>query len=355
MEPKKRKQTYEPSTAIKSHKIPGKEHPYSNYISWAYMKQLREHNDTRKVYDVNPYVEVFQFEKNFYGLFTHNIDGAGDVWMYLIIGPEKAMLIDTAYGLGDLEGLVNEITGGMPFIVVNTHTGPDHCLGNFRFDTVYCHEYEVWSIRNKCSKTCFDYLFDENGNCKWIEFDKNDLPIYKDFELVGVPDGHIFNLGEDYEVELLWTAGHAAGHAMYLDKKNRILISGDDLIAATNGVGNGPRPGDPYGKYSTIEAYYHQMKKVALRNDEYDYIYGGHFAVGLESNVIVDVVETAGKILEDPQAYDFKKERRMMNGGTRIIYCKNIPNFTMLSYNPEKGVYMDKAQEIVDTYAKEHQ
>lgn len=351
MELKKRKQTYEPVTDIKSRKVPGKEHPYSNYISWAFMKQLREHHDTRKVYDVNPYVEVFQFEKNFYGLFTHNIDGAGDVWMYLIVGPEKAMLIDTAYGLGDLKGLVNEITGGMPFIVVNTHTGPDHVLGNFRFDTVYCHEYEVWSVRNKCSKNCFDYLFDEDGNCKWINFDKKDLPEYRDYELIGVPDGHIFNLGEDYDVELIWTAGHAAGHAMYLDKKNRILVSGDDLISATNGVGNGPRPGDPYGKYSTIEAYHNQMRKLALRNDEYDYIYGGHFAVGLESNVIIDIVETAAKILEDPQNYDYKKERKRAQG-TVTICCKYVPNFTVISYNPEKGVYMDKAQEIVDEYAR---
>lgn len=354
MELKKRKQIYEPKTNIKSKKIPGQEHPYSNYISWAFLKQIREHNDTRKVYDVNPYVEVFQFEKNFYGLYTHNIDGKGDVWMYVIDGPEKAMLIDTAYGLGDLEGLVKEITGNKPFIVVNTHTGPDHCLGNFRFDTIYCHEYEVWSIRNKCSKNCFDYLFDENGNCKWIEFDKNDLPEYKDFNLIGVEDGFTFHLGDGYDIELVWTAGHAAGHAMFLDKQNRILISGDDLIAATNGVGNGPRPGDPYGKYSTIEAYYQQMKKIALRIDEYDYIYGGHFAVGLESNVIIDVVETAGKILENPNDYDIKKERRMMNG-MRTVYCKNIPGFTTISYNLEKGVYMDKAQQIVDEYQKTHQ
>jgi len=131
---------------------------------------------------------------------------------------------------------------------------------------------------------------------------------------------------------------------MFLDKKNRILISGDDLIAATNGVGNGPRPGDPYGKYSTIEAYYHQMKKIALRNDEYDYIYGGHFAVGLESNVIIDVVETAKMILDNPDCYDYKKERQTLWGIKTLCY-KTIPGFTSISYNPETGVYMDKTLE----------
>ena len=114
-----------------------------NQISWAYMKELREHNKTRKIFDINPYVEVYQFRENLYGLFTENCDGMGDVWMYLIIGPENAMLIDTAYGLGDLKGLVDKITGGKPIIVVNTHEHYDHAYGNCRFDKVYCHEYLV--------------------------------------------------------------------------------------------------------------------------------------------------------------------------------------------------------------------
>ena len=50
-----------------------------NQISWAFMKELREHNKTRKIYDINPYVEVYQFRDNLYGLFTENCDGAGDV------------------------------------------------------------------------------------------------------------------------------------------------------------------------------------------------------------------------------------------------------------------------------------
>lgn len=345
----KRKQNWFPNSGNKAKYL--KTRPFSNYISWAMLKQMREHNDNRKIYDVNPYVEVFRFRENFYGLFTLNLDGAGDVWMYLIDGPEKAMLIDTAYGLGDIKALVDEITGGKELIVVNTHTGPDHCLGNFRFDTIYCHEYEAFSIRKKCSPDCFDYLFDENGNNIFVQFDKEDLPVYKDFELIPVEDGHLFNLGGDYEIELLWTAGHAAGHAMYLDKQNRILITGDCLIPATNSVGNGPRPQDPYGKYSTIEAYYYQMKKVAERIAEYDYLFGGHYGVEFESNVIVDVVETAKKILDDPQSYDYKKEKRTADGKTRVIYCKEIPNFSCISYTM-RGVYMDEAQKIVDEMLK---
>ena len=212
-----------------------------NQISWAFMKQLREKDKTRKVYDCNPYIEVYQFRDNMYGLFNQNCDGAGDVWMYLIIGPEKAMLIDTAFGLGDMKALVDEITGGMPIIVVNTHSHFDHAYGNCRFERAYCHEYEA-PIIEKQNEHMWDYLFDENGNNIWLEFDKNDLPKFKKYEVIGVPDGHIFNLGGGYEVELIWLGGHAPGMAGYLDKKNRIIFMGDDLCSDVSGVASGPGP-----------------------------------------------------------------------------------------------------------------
>ena len=74
--------------------------------SWAFMKMLREQDRTKKVYPVDPYVEVYQFRDNLYGLLTESADGMGDPWMYLLIGPEKAMLVDTGFGIGNLKGLV---------------------------------------------------------------------------------------------------------------------------------------------------------------------------------------------------------------------------------------------------------
>ena len=313
---------------------------HQNHISWAYMKELRENDKTMKVYDINPYVEVYQFRENMYGLFNQNCDGAGDVWMYLIIGPEKAMLVDTAYGLGDIKGLVDEITGGMPLVVVNTHTGPDHVLGNVRFDTVYCHEYEVENIKNKCKPSAWDYLFDENGNNIWLQFDKEDLPEYKEFELIGVPDGHIFNLGEDYDVELVWTAGHAPGHAMFIDKKGRTIFAGDDVCSDVIGCGAGERPGIIFSKeYGNIESYRDCLERLVNRLDEFDYIFPGHFAVNLENSLFIDILETLNLIVNNPDDYDFKEERAGGNGGPKKnrMY-KYINGFGTVAYSPN-GVY----------------
>ena len=110
------------------------------YLDAAWINNLRENNKTKKIYDVDPFVEVYQFRENFYGLLTNLLDGHNNfVWMYLIIGPEKAMLIDTSFGLGNLKGLVDEISNGKPVILANTHCSCDHSYGNCQFDKAYGH------------------------------------------------------------------------------------------------------------------------------------------------------------------------------------------------------------------------
>jgi len=310
-----------------------------NQMSWAYMKMLRETDKTMKIYPVNPYVEVYRFRDNMYGLFNQNCDGMGDVWMYVIIGPEKAMVIDTAYGLGNLRGLVDEITGGMPLIVANTHTGPDHVLGNVHFDTVYCDEYEIENIRNKCRPGAWDYLIDKNGNNIWLQFDKKDLPKYKDFQLIPVPDGHVFNLGGDYNVELVWTAGHAPGHAMFLDKKGRNLFAGDDVCSDIIGCGGGPRPGSVNSQYSNLSTYRDCLARLVKRLDEFDYIFPGHFMVNLENSLLLDILDTLNAIIKNPDCYDYKIERVNGQTGAKTARMhKYIKGFGTIAYT-ENGVY----------------
>lgn len=309
-----------------------------NAISWAYMKMLREGNKTCKVYDVNPYVEVYQFRDNLYGLFNQNNDGAGDVWMYVLVGPEKAMVIDTACGLGDQRALIDEITGGMDFIVVNTHLGPDHSFGNARFERVYCHEYEVENIKGRVKPGMFDFLFDENGNNIWLQFDKKDLPEYRDYELIGVPDGYIFNLGDDYDVELIWTGGHAAGHAMFLDKKGRTLFAGDDVCSDVIGCGSGPRDGMHFNQYRNIQTYRDCLEKLVSRIDEIDYLFPGHFMVNLESHLLLDILDTLNSIVRNPNEYDYMIESVDGSGRTQRRMHKFVKGFGTVAYT-ENGVY----------------
>lgn len=309
-----------------------------NYISWAYMKELRERDKTRKIYEVNPYVEVYQFRDNLYGLFTQNCDGAGDVWMFLIVGPEKALLIDTSFGLGDLKALVNELSGGKPLLVANTHGHVDHSYGNCRFEKVYCHEYEVPALK-KQNEHMFDYLFDEDGNNIWLEFDRQDLPVYESYEIVGVPDGYTFDLGGGHEVELCWLGGHAPGNAGFLDKKNRIFFPGDDLCSDVSGVGSGPRPGVANGQYMNIRTFRDNLEKVVKRMDEFDYVFPSHFMVNIEGGVLASELETCDEILKNPENCDYKAMSISPSGGpARERMFKYIKGFSVLAYTMN-GIY----------------
>ena len=306
-----------------------------NAISWAWMKEVREHDKTRQVLDADPYIEVYQFRDNLYSLFHPNCDGMGDVWMHLIIGPEKAMLIDTGYGLGDIKALVYELSGGKDLIVVNTHDHFDHAYGNCRFDKIYCSEFLVPYLENQHAHM-WDYLFDDFGNNIWLEFDRKDLPVFRPYEIVGVPDGYTWDLGGGYEVELIFTGGHAAGHAAYLDKHNRILFTGDNICSDVSGCGaiNTFRGHGPYQEYTQLPFYRDRVKCLVDRIDEYDYIFPQHFMLNLENNLMPKVLKALDEIIADPEHPDYKTVKYGKDRDTCMVrYFKYIEGFSVIGYN----------------------
>lgn len=296
---------------------------------WAYMKLLRSQNKTKRVYPVNPYVEVYQFRDNLYGLLTESADGAGDSWMYLIVGPKKAMLIDTSFGIGDLAALVKALAPEKELIVVNTHGHFDHAYGNCQFDRVYCHEYEVPSLQRQ-DEHIWDYLFDEKtGRGIWSDFDRGDIVPFKPYEVVGCKDGYRFDLGDGYEVELVHLGGHTPGHAGFLDRQDRIFFAGDDIVSMRVGV-SGPRPGLPFGEYATVNTLCGQLEKLVARLQEFDHVFPSHFVVDLENAVVQAMCEACHAVLEDPVGHSHYSR----GSGAGIRYFRYVEGLGTLSYTP---------------------
>lgn len=292
--------------------------------SWAYMRALRQFGATRNVYPVNPYVEVYRLRDNVYGLLTENIDGMGDPWMYLILGPEKAMLIDTGFGLGDLKGLCGQLSGGRELIVVNTHGHPDHAGGNAQFDKVYCHELDVPMIARQ-NPGMWDYLFensDRQGRGIWSEFDEKDLIPYQDYTLVGCPDGFCFDLGGGYEVELIHMGGHSAGSCAFLDKGGQGLYIGDDLISMRVGV---------MGGKGSLRTMRDGFAKLAARKGEFAHVYSGHFVTDLENTTVDAMLEACNAICADPvgnASYSMKTHRG-------VQYFRYVEGLGTIAYSEE--------------------
>lgn len=289
---------------------------------WAFMRELRTHNKTKQILPVDPYAEVYQFRDNLYGIFMENIDGKGDVWSYLIIGPEKAMLIDTGFGLGDLQGLCDELTSGKPLIVVNTHFHPDHAGGNPQFEKVYALEQDAERLRANMGKPILnDKIINADGSFRYVRFDPDDLIEVTDYEVVDIQDGTTFDLGAGYCIETIRLAGHAKGQAAFLDHHNRTLFPGDDIIAMRVGLG---------GSFADLVEFRERMTYLATRIDEFDGIFPGHFIVDLDSNCVQDMVDTLDEILANPQGYDYTE---MSNRGT--TYCKYVKGLGVIGYHLE--------------------
>lgn len=60
----------------------------------------------------------------------------------LIVGRERALLIDTGYGLRDIRPVIRQITD-LPLVVINSHVHTDHTGCNSAFETVYVPKGEM--------------------------------------------------------------------------------------------------------------------------------------------------------------------------------------------------------------------
>jgi glyoxylase-like metal-dependent hydrolase (beta-lactamase superfamily II) len=236
-----------------------------------------------------------------------------------------------------VHSLAAEISGGKPLLVANTHEHFDHAYGNCRFEKVYCHEYLVPYLETQ-NEHIWDYLFDEYGDNIWVEFDRNELPKFRKHEIVGVADGYKFDLGGGHEVELMYQGGHSAGHAAYIDTKNRIVFTGDNVICDTSGCGsvNVTRPG-PHSENTALKAYGANLKRLIDRVDEYDYVYPSHFMVDVEKSVLPNMLATIDGILADPENCDYRTESYAKGGALVVGRCaRHIPGFSVVFYGYRK-------------------
>ena len=253
--------------------------------------------------DIDVYHRICQFREKVWGLFEESADGAGDIWCYLIDGPEKAMLIDTGFGIGNLKGVVERLVGTKELYVANTHEHLDHAMGNYQFGRAFCHMNAVSSIVGKLmTPTVWDHLYDENGVGIWLDFDPKDIIAYQPYELIPILEGHVFDLGGGHEIEVVHTPGHAAGGISFIDKKNRILFSG---AMHTNYIGIGGRPGY-YHDYHTVDAFLESLYRLRDKHfDEFDKILPSHEIVDLDKSFILDQIKACEDVIKDHNCYEF--------------------------------------------------
>lgn len=144
---------------------------------------------------------------------------------YLILGDEKAMLIDTGYGRNGLKQQVESMTD-KPLIVVNSHYHPDHSADNAAFGRVYVHPNDIPVNGTSDFQELVKKLvkgFKPVG--KIIDFV---FPPFDDSSVEYIPmnDGDVFDLG-GRKITVHAFRGHTRGSVMFTDDKTDALFTND--------------------------------------------------------------------------------------------------------------------------------
>lgn len=270
---------------------------------WSFMKVLREHSDLKELYpDIDPYVEGYRWNFNTLCIFSPSImEACGDVWSYLIVGPEKALLIDTAFGLGNLRGLAEHLADGKEVICANTHKHVDHIGGNVQFDRVYINEYDAEGLRDQMTPGYMpSFLFDKRGRPTCSGYRLSDMSPFKDYEIIAAPDGHVFDLGQGYEIELVHLSGHTAGQSGFFDRQTGCFFIGDMTSALLD-------EGERYPELCTIRSMRDRLEAALERlGDKLSGVYPGHGTFDLHPVTLQYMVDTANRILAHPEQPDIE-------------------------------------------------
>ena len=261
-----------------------------------FLKEMRKNRGV-KTYPEVPGTEVWQMRDNVYSFLAKSPGQGGDPWMHLIIGTEKAMLIDTAFGIGNVKALVEKLTD-KPYFVVNTHFHGDHSLGNYQFEKVYCMKQDVPYLEMQMNPEALSRFTPEEGSF----YTKEDVVKYKPYELCPMEDGDTFDLGNGYLIEVCHLPGHAPGGCGFIDKQNRILFSGDAIVSTPTLVNGKPR-GTAFTDCMTVRAFRDQLEKLVPKMKDFDVLYPGHALLEYPKEAVTDMLRACTEIVNDPECY----------------------------------------------------
>lgn len=161
----------------------------------------------------------------------------------LIVGRDRALLLDTGLGNFDMMEIVRRITD-KPVMLILTHAHSDHMGGIGQFQEVYIHPADLPAART------FDadrLIHEDDHHPTQKEFVAQAAAAFRarpenifDLPETVVPDrflerrfiplqpGQIIDLG-GRQVQILEERGHTAGEIAVLDFQSRILFAGDGI------------------------------------------------------------------------------------------------------------------------------
>jgi glyoxylase-like metal-dependent hydrolase (beta-lactamase superfamily II) len=183
---------------------------------------------------------------------------SGD-YSYLVEGDDEAVVIDSGYGAGNIREYMETLVGKPVRRIANTHYHFDHTANNSYFEMAYMSQDTV-----------------PLATIPYPSFEGITFP--RDYPITVLQNGDTIPLkGRDLQAFLI--PDHAVGSMAFLDRKGRILFSGDEFMGKRKKLSGG------------LTSWVQSLERLAAVRGEFDVMYGGAFTV--EGDVVDKMLQAA--------------------------------------------------------------
>jgi len=218
--------------------------------------------------------------------------------MYLLEGTEKALLIDTGFGAGNLRAYVEKLTD-KPIIVANTHFHPDHAAGNGEFESAYM------SYNAKADEAA---VYASGA----VPFDLSKMP-YPDYERIPLYDGDVIELGGRTIEVIDVKPAHCESSLFFFDRSHKMFFTGDELEAGqVNLFDNSHNPDVVYDVEERLHNFKENTRKMRAFRDEFIYLLPNHNGFPIAKSYMDEYIELVDAIFNGTATIEDKLNHRFL-------------------------------------------
>lgn len=230
---------------------------------------------------------------------------------YVVVGKEKAAVIDTMNGFENVEHVVRKITN-LPLVLINTHGHCDHIYGNMYFNQkAFIGKKDEGVAKEHLSFPEFKDFFKENK--KKLNLKKPRFSYAK--------DGDVFDLG-GITLKVIDFPAHTPGGILLLDAQDRVLFTGDSI---NRHLWMQLETSLPLGVLSD------SLKKIESLTGTYDRILHGHAQNFEPASLYTELCEAVQEVIDGKTAEDSPytyfmgtcTQHKYTKGDVTIVYNKN--------------------------------
>ena len=256
---------------------------------------------------------------------------------YLVMGEQRALLIDTLTGAGNLRAFVREITD-LPVFVVNTHGHLDHAGGNFDFESCFIHPSDINMVFSGI-KGDNRMSFVRNSV---VERGEKDFLAQEDFApikpLITRPiyDGDVFDLGGRC-IRTIAVPGHTQGSLVFLDEESGDCFIGDACNSNTLLL---------LDDSTSIEEYLEGLKHFEGFIGKVKNMYNGHEQRPIAPSALYEGIELCGEIIartDDAIAVEFLGRTGLLAKKRSAGLVRADGKYMNIVYSEEKILRQEKS------------